>query len=301
MSTNRSGRIDRAAAERLLAGPAVGAQGGQGALADLLAAAAAPATEAELTGETAAVEAFREAVRLGPPTAGALGAPARPARRLVSRRRTSARRTGVRAAVAALAVTALGSVAVAAGTGHLPEVLGGAGQRTVADPSSGAVTAPSATTHPAVRPTGAAPARTGPAGGSSTAAAATGGTATGSSAADDLVPLCRQWRGADNDSRFEPLTRAAGGSDRVPAYCAALLLKAAGGDQSPGATPGDGAGQGRSDPSDGTDPQHSATADPGKPDPAATGHGKPSPSPDPGRTKNGNHPSPTGTSEHGNS
>ena len=66
MSTNRSRRIDRDVAEQLLSGAADGRQAGPGALSDLLAAAAAPGTARELAGEEAAVAAFREAARLMP-------------------------------------------------------------------------------------------------------------------------------------------------------------------------------------------------------------------------------------------
>ncbi|MFE0462316.1 hypothetical protein ACFW1A_23990 [Kitasatospora sp. NPDC058965] len=282
MSTNRSGRIDRDAAERLLAGPAVGAQGGHGALAELLAAAAGPATAAELTGEEAATAAYREAVRLGPAATGAAAVPASRVRRVVSRRRPRARLLGARAAVAALAVTALGSVAVAAGTGHLPEVLGGSPQHSAPDASSTATTgSPTGSARPTARATGPAALRTAP-----------GDTASLDAA---LLPLCRQWHDGDNDPRFEPLTRAANGSNRVADLCAELE-RAAAGDQTPdGQSTQNGAG--RTDPPGKGNQDHSATPVPGngatKSDPTG-GHGKPSPTPDPSKTKGGNHPSPSG-------
>lgn len=146
MSTNRSRRIDRDAAEHLLAGAVDGTQDGPGALSGLLAAAAAPATPRELAGEEAAVTAFREAARLAvtrqSSTAPSLSRSLRPtstapaSTKPRSRPMASCAPQGIRvptrflrakAAAAAFAVTAIGGVAVAAGTGHLPGVLGGPG------------------------------------------------------------------------------------------------------------------------------------------------------------------------------
>ncbi|MFE7188248.1 hypothetical protein [Kitasatospora sp. NPDC057541] len=146
MSTNRSRRIDRDTAERLLAGAVGGPSAGRDAsltgpdgttghtgtlppehgpeerVTRVLAAAAAPATRGELAGEEAALAAFREA-RLAP-------APAVPAAPAPVRRRSMAtaaltRAFSTKAAVVMLGATALGGVAVAAGTGNFPSALGG--------------------------------------------------------------------------------------------------------------------------------------------------------------------------------
>ncbi|MET8698200.1 hypothetical protein ABZW10_04890 [Kitasatospora sp. NPDC004723] len=146
MSTNRSRRIDRDTAERLLAGAVGGPSAGRDAsltgpdgntghtgtlppehgpeerVARVLAAAAAPATRGELAGEEAALAAFRE-VRLAP-------VPAVPAAPAPVRRRSMAtaaltRAFSTKAAVVMLGATALGGVAVAAGTGNFPSALGG--------------------------------------------------------------------------------------------------------------------------------------------------------------------------------
>ncbi|MEV7936706.1 hypothetical protein AB0O82_11230 [Kitasatospora sp. NPDC088264] len=130
MSTNRSRRIDRDAAEHLLGGavggpPAgqdaslTGPDGGPGPLARILAAAAAPATADELAGEQAALTAFREA-RLTSDLVVTT-----PVRRRSMATATLARAFSTKATAAVLGATALCGVAVAAGTGNLPSPLGG--------------------------------------------------------------------------------------------------------------------------------------------------------------------------------
>ncbi|MER8100676.1 hypothetical protein [Kitasatospora sp. NPDC094016] len=130
MSTNRSRRIDRDAAEHLLGGavggpPAgqdaslTGPDGGPGPLARILAAAAAPATADELAGEQAALTAFREA-RLTPDPVVTT-----PVRRRSMATAALARAFSTKATAAVLGATALCGVAVAAGTGNLPSPLGG--------------------------------------------------------------------------------------------------------------------------------------------------------------------------------
>ncbi|MFF7637587.1 hypothetical protein ACFZB9_31255 [Kitasatospora sp. NPDC008050] len=272
MSTNRSRRIDRDAAEHLLAGAADVSPGGPGALSGLLAAAAAPATADELAGEEAAVAAFREAARLTSYSSAAQPATkpsrSRPMAACVPQGfRVPARFLGAKAVVAALAVTAIGGVAVAAGTGHLPAVLGGSGHSATSDnvaaTGSASATPPGSrggdeqSMRPGPGPSSGGPAAKRPLPGGSAAAPA--GASAGASAGSDgqgdgaassrpgvspppgkavpatpgesglsalLLPLCRLWPGDDqpgtSDSRFEPLTRAAGGSNRVRAYCAAL-------------------------------------------------------------------------------
>lgn len=313
MSTNRSRRIDRDAAEHLLGGAADASPDGPGALFGLLAAAAAPATADELAGEEAAVAAFREAARLTSHPSTSRSSASLPS---TSRRRPMAacvpqgfrvptRFLGAKAVVAAFAVTAIGGVAVAAGTGHLPAVLGGSGhsapvdnvaatgsaspapagsrggQEQSARPGSGPGSAgstsvgPTSSTPVAERPLPGGSAGTpgaasaGPSGGASASPGAPGGASAGAGGQGDgaastrpgssappgkavpgtpggsglsalLQPLCRLWPGdgqpGTSDSRFEPLTRAAGGSNRVRAYCAALPGSGQGGGQAP--TPG---------------------------------------------------------------
>ncbi|WP_035841061.1 hypothetical protein [Kitasatospora azatica] len=312
MSTNRSRRIDRAAAEHLLSGHAVDAQGGQGALADLLAAAAAPATEAELAGEEAAMTAFREAARLNltpdqqlntaqlntaptspsPTTRSRPMASCPPQRSRAPRKRAGTRFVGARAVVAAFAVTALGGVAVAAGTGHLPEVLGGSPQHTPSEnAAASALMSAGSTTGGGGAPSGGqptphstSPAAVRPAPGSSAPGTSADGTPGSPSAgADALLPLCKLWQQGSTDPRFEPLTRAAGGSDRVRAYCADLKKQSDEATPSASAKATDGGGQGKPDPN----PSH------GKPDPT--------PSADPSKTKADPVPTPSGGGNDGRS
>ena len=108
MSTNgRSGSIDAAAADRLLRGETVA---GHERVARLLDAAAGPARPEELVGRSAAVAAFR-AARLAP----------------LSQRRSSifksvlAKILTVKIAALAIAIGGVGGVALAAGTGNLPD------------------------------------------------------------------------------------------------------------------------------------------------------------------------------------
>ncbi|MBB4926668.1 hypothetical protein [Kitasatospora kifunensis] len=330
MSTNRSRRIDRDAAEQLLAGATDGTQGGSGALRELLAAAAAPGTARELSGEEAAVTAFREAAQLASTSPALSESPSpspssqsrssesrsylsrsRPMTACVPQRfRVPTRFLGAKAAVAALAVTAIGGVAVAAGTGHLPVILGGSGHSAPTDnvAATGSVSASPTdsragqgrSARPSGGPTsGRAAAKPLPGGGSGSAsgaasagasAGAGSGAATGGAAASGpsdqagpsgqavpgasgfpslLLPLCHLWPGdgqpGTTDSRFEPLTRAAGGSDRVRAYCAAL--------------PGNGGSGGQDSPS-------SPSALDGK-----DGKGTPGASPAPVRSPDGGRPS----------
>ncbi|MFF3617779.1 hypothetical protein [Streptomyces sp. NPDC002467] len=223
MSTNRSRRIDRDTAERLLAGAGAGAAPGHAALAELLAAVSAPATSApvgggELPGEQAAMAAFRSA-RLTPVSSHAVASVARRKRRM----RTPAMLVG------AVAAATLGGVAVAAGTGHLPAALGG-------KPVS---SAPAPITSKPV------PKRAEP----------TAGTLADAAEAlpADLAELCRAYA-ADSapslrkpadllaERRFAPLVAAAGGPAAVAGYCAPALGGGQAGtpDESPEPQPTDG-------------------------------------------------------------
>lgn len=251
MSTNRSRRIDRDAAEQLLGGAVGGPSDGQdasltgpdgpGRLARVLAAAAAPATTAELAGEEAALTAFREASLTPDPVVT-------PVRRRSMATAALARAFSTKAAAAVLGATVLCGVAVAAGTGNLPVSLGGGPsepEHTVAVPGGSGDTA--AGTSGAFA--------TGPASGATTpggSARPSGGTGAdpravvppdpagaGTPSADGhgarsapptaLVPLCRGFtdrtgkgerpRQLAADPFFAPLIEAAGGADEVTDYC----------------------------------------------------------------------------------
>jgi hypothetical protein len=214
--------VDDDTVDRLLAGrldPA-DAPPGYAAVARLLAAATAPAGRDELAGERAAVAEFLAVAHAHPPTPPVprrAGMPSKLFR--------------VKAAAAVIAaVLSLGGVAAAA-TGILPAAV--------------------------QRITGNAPADSG--GGSATGQdhAATGPDASG--AAKD--GLCRAWlagQGDDHGKRedstaFKALAQAAGGADKVAAYCE-------------GVTPNSSAGQAeqhRTTPTTGPPPSTGPPADPG--------------------------------------
>lgn len=216
---NRRGRMDPDTAERLLSAVPAGTRAGNDPLADLLVAAAAPARPAELAGEHAAVLAFRAArVAAAPP------APVR------SRSRTAAGKILSGKAAVMLGVATVGGVAVAVAAASL------SGQHQPANPT----TTSTASSQPAhiSTPTqpGGTPA-TGPrTSGAPTSAAPTsptagGGGTTTTPAAEQLRGLCRAFlAGAGGDHgkaldnpAFARLITAAGGRDKVAAYCAALL------------------------------------------------------------------------------
>ncbi|WP_327255753.1 hypothetical protein [Streptomyces sp. NBC_01244] len=239
MSTHRSRRIDRATAEQLLAGARSQAPGTPGAsdvsesadshgpsdrheaLAGLLAAAAAPAGKNELSGEPEALAMFRTA-RLaasavpasGPASASASASGPVPAS---SRRSlpTPATLLGAKVAAAVLAA-ALGGVAVAAGTGSLPTILGSAPEHAL--PAS----SPTPNTLLAdAPPPGASPAPSPGASGRSSEALPADLPA-------DLAELCRAFTRAPGprpeevlaERRFTALVAAAGGRSGVRDYCA---------------------------------------------------------------------------------
>lgn len=143
-------------------------------------------------------------------------------------RRLRRRRPARLVLAAALTVGMVGGVAVAAGTGLLPTPLGDTEPGPAASVSAAATPGPDRT---AGSPTpGASPGGTGsatPGGGTrGTPAPGPDGSADGSGArADDLAAACRE-KGAGRAlaaERRHTLERAAGGSARVPAYCAGLL------------------------------------------------------------------------------
>jgi hypothetical protein len=180
-------------------------------LAVLLAQAAAPVKAAELAGEEAAVAAFRDAR-----SAGASGA-ARPGTAVPRWMHRS-----VQLAAVAVTATAAGGIALAAGTGPRSP-----------DP---APTSPGASASPS-RPAGT------PSGGRGQVA----GRPPAGGAEPSTVGLCRAYRAGAGDApgraldnpAFAALIEAAGGRDKVPGYCAAVLTP----------RPGTGADQGSARPS----------------------------------------------------
>ncbi|TDB77464.1 hypothetical protein E1165_03980 [Micromonospora sp. KC723] len=249
--SDRSGRpVDRAEAERLLDAAAAPAAGDADPLARLLHAAAAPSRPAEMAGEEAALAAFRSARAAGPA--------ADPPRR---RRGIT---TGLVTWVAGIVTLAAAGVAFAAVTRDRP-----------ADPQPPAGP-PASLPEPAAVPAdgGDSGGPTTPAGGSATAVptatpvgvpspGATSGqpTPTGtpalpvgpSASASPGVPAgdprfrgqCRAYLAKSARQRekilttpaFVDLVAAAGGADRVEAYCQRLLDSGASASQSPTADP----------------------------------------------------------------
>lgn len=188
-------------------------------LAELLAAAKAPATAEELAGERAAVAGFAAARRR---------AAVSPRRR--SRVRMSRATRGVVVNVAAGLVLVGGTgTAVAARSGHLPDgaqqhahrlfsALGVPAPRTVRDEPSAV---------PEARPSGTT---------SRPAPAPTPGVSATRSTEEVAAGWCRAWVAAPHESnarRRRDLIAAAGGEEKIPAYCAGLGVTAS---PSPGTT-----------------------------------------------------------------
>jgi hypothetical protein len=199
----RPGRLDAAAAERLVAGEDVGFAD----LSHLLAAASAPARPEELAGETGALVAFRYA---------ALGASGGHRRRSTAKPMW-ARLASVKVAAIAVALATTG-VALAAGTGVLPTPF-------KADPPTAAPDLTSS--RPGGNP-GTGPTTTGALGGPG---AITTGPAPSTTPDPALVGQCRAYRAqAKSDPEkvldkpaFARLVAVAGGRDKVEAYCDQLL------------------------------------------------------------------------------
>ena len=189
---------------------------GDSALAGLLRAAAGPARPGELAGEDAAVAAFRREF-----AAGGAGDPVAP-RRTRPARRPARRRVAVLAA--ALTACVLTGAGVAAGAGRLPAPL----QRAAHDwidqvPDHAPAPAPAASprTVQAASPTTPTAQR-------STGPAVTQGPAAPSAAAGkDMRKLCGEWQKVRDNPHRKPmdpedlrvLTVAAGGADRIEAFC----------------------------------------------------------------------------------
>ena len=213
--------LDDDTVERLLSGtlPPGQAPPGFAKVAELLAAAAAAPSSAELAGQAAVLTELRAVTRARPPAIG----PSRRAR--TSRRR---RRTGL-AVVVAVGALVTGGVAGAA-TGHLPGPVRAAA-RTVLGSDGGT---PSTSTQ-AGQPSGPVkrPAGAGGGLGGARPGVSTGPGGAGPAAAQNPEGLCQAFvsgNGAEQGGKldataFEVLARAAGGQDRVGAYCQALLEK----------------------------------------------------------------------------
>jgi hypothetical protein len=228
--------LDEVSAERLLRGmrPSPGATAGEQALGELLAAASAPPSARELSGETRAVAAFNasRSATTGP----------RHSRHVIRRRRSAMRPRvshGV-AAAAAFGAIAIGGVAAAAYTGSLPTsmqrlahdhlgaphprqhgttaVTAGSGRR--GSPPTARLTTP--TGHPAppgLSAVSSRPTPSGPAGGRS--------TTTSPSALSNRYQLCTAYSHARAQpdehaakNALRELEKAAGGPQNVSAYCA---------------------------------------------------------------------------------
>jgi hypothetical protein len=213
--------LDDDTVERLLSGtlPPGQAPPGFAKVAELLAAAAAAPSSAELAGQAAVLTELRAVTRGRPPAVG----PSRRAR--TSRRR---RRTGL-AVVVAVGALVTGGVAGAA-TGHLPGPVRAAA-RTVLGSDGGT---PSTSTQ-AGQPSGPVkpPAGSGGGLGGARPGVSTGPGGAGPAAAPNPEGLCQAFvsgNGAEQGGKldataFEVLARAAGGQERVGAYCQALVEK----------------------------------------------------------------------------
>jgi hypothetical protein len=216
--------LDDDTLERLLSGalPPAQAPPGFAKVAQLLAAAAAPPSPAELTGQEAVLAELRAVARGRPPAAS----PSRRGR--TSRRR---RRAGL-AVVVVVGALVTGGVAGAA-TGHLPGPVRQTARSILGTTDGGT---PSTSTQagqppaPVKRPAGSGGGLGGARPGVSTGPEP-GAAAAGPAAAPNLEGLCRAvmyGNGAEQGGRldataFEVLTRAAGGEDKVAAWCEDLL------------------------------------------------------------------------------
>jgi hypothetical protein len=215
--------LDDDTVERLLSGtlPPAQAPPGFAKVAELLAAAAAAPSPAELAGQEAVLAELRAVIRGRPPAS-----PSRRAR--TSRRR---RRAGL-AVVVVVGALVTGGVAGAA-TGHLPGPVRQAARSILGTTDGGT---PSTSTQagqppaPVKRPAGAGGGLGGARPGVSTGPGP-GTAGAGPAAAPNLEGLCQAFmsgNGAEQGAKldataFEVLTRAAGGEDKVAAWCEDLL------------------------------------------------------------------------------
>jgi hypothetical protein len=249
--------VDQDLLDRLLEGrldPA-SAPPGYGGLARLLAAATAPAAPDELAGQQLAMATFVAAMRSHPPT--------------LSPRRTAVPRKAltIKAAAAALvAALSLGGVAAAA-SGLLPD------QASPVADQAPATTGADAAAH------GLGKAAAANLGGTANAGSGDGQDRASAGGPDATATaragLCRAWQvgqGGDHGRRmdavaFQTLVEAAGGADRVAAYCEDVTAGSAGADNQGKASPPSMSAP----PTSVSPPSSGPPADPGPP--ASTGAG----------------------------
>ena len=264
--------LDEDTVEQLLTGayPPGQAPAGYEEVAQLLAAAAAAPAPGELAGQEAALAELRAVARARPAAATAPVLASPPRRR---------RRTGL-AVVVVVGALATGGAAGAA-TGHLPGpvreaariILGtGGGQAPPASTDAGQPPAP------VKRPAGAG----GGLPGSRPGVSSSRGPGIGPAASPNLEGLCQAFvsgNGTEEGGKldataFEALARAAGGQERVPAYCQDLLP---GDKKLKEPTPSNSGGQGQSGPPATTGSGGQGQGNQGQGDPS--GQSSPSPSP----------------------
>ena len=249
--------LDEETVERLLAGDLSPSQAppAYAQVAALLAAAAAEPTPDELAGRLEVLAELRAATRTR--RAGAH------TRRAVRPRR---RRWAGLAAVALVGALGPGGAAAAA-TGHLPGPVGDM-TRSILSTVGGAEPATPATSGPASTPRASTPGSAGTGQGPA-AAGVTGrgpGTTGAAAAANpDLERLCRAYlegKGAEEGGKldaaaFEALARAAGGKEKISAYCETVQPKESRPKEhqqpAPPDDPGPGEGPGGPPPSNGGD------------------------------------------------
>jgi hypothetical protein len=218
MSKNQKPRITRRCAARMLRGAQVTVPV---ELVGLLAAAAAPPHDGELTGESTAVAAFVAAAHRA-------SVPGPRSRSMIHS--TLAKVLTLKVAAAAAAICTLGGVATAAATGHL------------VPPSHGSPPSPSGHTSAG---------ESGTRGGTSTPRGSSAGHSA--SPSPSLLGLCHAYtseagsahgKALDNPA-FTTLITSAGGRTKVDAYCAAVLGAKASATQGAG-SPAAGSDPGRS-------------------------------------------------------
>ncbi|MEV4314890.1 hypothetical protein [Actinocrispum sp. NPDC049592] len=242
MSAHRSGRIGRRTTEQLLTG-APGREHASTPLGRLLSVASAPPREGELAGEQAAVTAFRSA-RL----ADDLQREREP-----MHKSTLAKLLTVKIAAAAAGVLTAGGVAVAAVSGALPGQDHGAGSEEHGKPAGS-----SASEHAQDGKTNGAEHRNDNATAKGDEQKSSHANSPSGSPSPSLEGLCNAVMSGNKvehgkaleNPAFGALITAAGGPEKVPAFCADLL---AGKKQEPShstgkpADPGNGNGNGPGD------------------------------------------------------
>ncbi|MFE2226847.1 hypothetical protein [Streptomyces kronopolitis] len=316
MADDRYNWLDKDAAERLLRGERVGARHGDGAreLEQLLQAAAAVGAKApetaELSGEEAAVAAFRRTAGRGA-AAHTRGHGADEAfaagRGTAVAERTRLGRPVRRGFAVALAACAIGGVAVAAGTGVLPTPFRGGEPQPASSVSAAESPGPLDTPEPGAQTDGTTESTPDPTPHGKTAgpgdtptpsrpgdptphstSPAPGHQGNGGSSADPghgdkknlLLALCQSYAsgkrdGMDRDA-LHRLEQKAGGAERVLAFCRAYLARyqhpgSSGGGTGLGGTTGSNSGlTGGGDEDDEGHPSHSPGATPSLGTPAPT-------------------------------